>query len=175
MFYVCFAPTCLPISQICILNMSMYMNIIGPSTHVLDLGVSMSSDCTFDFHIFNMYKWCSNLAGWILRTFNMRDPQVMLTLYNSLAMSRLDYASQLWSPYLLKHVYPIEKVQRAFPKHITGKRYPSYSKRLEVLKLSSLQRRRERNMALSMCGKLSRDSFQANHLSQTYHLLFLWS
>ena len=59
-------------------------------------------------------------------------------------MSRLDYASQLWSPYLLKHVYLIEKVQRAFTKHITGMRYPSYSKRLEVLKLYSLQRRRER-------------------------------
>ena len=32
------------------------MNIIGPSTHVRDLGVSMSSNCTFDFHISNLYK-----------------------------------------------------------------------------------------------------------------------
>ena len=111
------------------------MNIIDPSTHVLNLGVSMSSNCTFDFHISNLYKRCSNLAGWSLRTFIMRDPQVMLTLYKSLAMSILDYASQLWSPYLLKHVYLIEKVLRAFTKHITGMRYLSYSQRLEVLKL----------------------------------------
>ena len=34
----------------------------------------------------------------------------MLTLYKSLAMSRLEYTSQLWSPYLLKHVYLIEEV-----------------------------------------------------------------
>ena len=40
-------------------------------------------------------------------------------LYKSLVMSRLDYASQLWSPYLLKHVYLIEKVQGAFNKHNT--------------------------------------------------------
>ena len=53
-------------------------------------------------------------------------------------------ASQLWSPYLLKHVYLIEKVQRAFTKHISGMCFLSYSKRLEVLKLYSLQRRRER-------------------------------
>ena len=111
------------------------MNIIGPSTHVRDLGVSMSSNCTFDFHISNLYKRCSNLAGWILRTFTTRDPQVMLTLYKSLVMSRLEYASQLWSPYLLKHVYLIEKVQRAFTKHISGMCVLSYSKRLEVLKL----------------------------------------
>ena len=71
------------------------MNIIGSSTHVLDLGVSSSCNCTFDFHISNLYKRCSNLAGWILRTFSTRDPQVMLTLYKSLVMSRLDYASQL--------------------------------------------------------------------------------
>ena len=119
------------------------MNIIGPSTHVLDLGISMSRDCTFDFHISNLYKRCSNLAGWIIRTFTMRDPQVMLTLYKLLVMSRLYYAYQLWSPYLLKHVYLLEKVQRAFSKHITGMRYLSYSKCLEVMKFYSLQRRRE--------------------------------
>ena len=67
------------------------MNIIGPSTHVLDLDVSMSSNCTFDFHISNLYKRCSNLVGWILRTFTIRDPEVMLTLYKSLIMSILEY------------------------------------------------------------------------------------
>ena len=117
------------------------MIIIGPSTNVIDLDVSMSNNCTFVFHISKLYKRCSNLAGLILRTFTMRDPQVMLTLYKSLVMSRLDYASQLWSPYLLKHVYLFDRVQRAFTKHITGMRYLSYSKRLEVLKLFSLQRR----------------------------------
>ena len=74
----------------------------------------------------------------------MRDPHLMLTLFKSLVLSRLDYASQLWSPYLLKHIYLTEKVQRAFTKHITGMRDFSYSKRLEILKLYSLQRRRER-------------------------------
>ena len=116
------------------------MNIISPSTHVVDLGISMSSDCTFDLHISNLYRRCSNLAGWILRTFTMRDPHLMLTLFKSLVLSRLDYAS----PYLLKHIYLIEKVQRAFTKHISGIRDFSYSKRLETLKLYSLQRRRDR-------------------------------
>ena len=68
----------------------------------------------------------------------------MLTLCKSLVMSSLDYASQLCSPYLLKHVYPIHKVQRAFTKYMTGMRCLSYSKRLEILKLYSLQRSRER-------------------------------
>ena len=62
------------------------MNIIGPSTNVLDLGVSMSSDCTFDVHISDLHKRCPTLAGWIIRRFTMRDPQVLHTLYRSLVM-----------------------------------------------------------------------------------------
>ena len=65
------------------------MNIISPSTHVVDLGISMSSDCTFDLHISNLYRRCSNLAGWILRTFTMRNPHLMLTLFKSLVLSSL--------------------------------------------------------------------------------------
>ena len=118
------------------------MNIISPSTHVVDLGISMSSDCTFDLHISNLYRRCSNLAGWILRTFTMRDPHLMLTMFKSLVLSRLDYASQLWSPNLLKHIYLIEKAQRAFTN--ISQAYATYSKRLETLKLYSLQRRRDR-------------------------------
>ena len=145
------APTCLPISQICIL-----INIIGLSAHVLDLGVSVTSNCTFDFHISNLYKQCSNFSGWILKTFTMRDPQVMITLHKSLVMSRLDYASQLWSPYLLKHVYLIEKVQRTFTKHVSGMCFLSYSKCLEVLKRYSLQRRRERERWHYLCVETHR-------------------
>ena len=55
------------------------MNIIGHSTHVLDLGVSMSSNCRFYFHISNLYKRCPNLADWILRIFIMRDCQRLIS------------------------------------------------------------------------------------------------
>ena len=61
------------------------MNIIRPSTYVVDLGISIN--CTFDIHIPNLYRRCSNLTGWILRTFTMRDPHLMLTLFNSLHSS----------------------------------------------------------------------------------------
>ena len=85
-----------------------------------------------------------NLAGWILRTFVSRDKLTMLTLFKSLVISRLDYASQLWSPHKISQITQIEKVQRSFTKHITGLRDLSYHERLQTLKLYSLQRRRER-------------------------------
>ena len=58
------------------------INIISPSTDVLDLGISMSRICTFDFYISNLYRRCSNIAGWIPRTFTMRDPNLMVTRFN---------------------------------------------------------------------------------------------
>ena len=68
----------------------------------------------------------------------------MLTLFKSLVISRLDYASQLWSPYKISQITEIEKVQRSFTKHITGMQDLSYHERLQALRLYSLQRRRER-------------------------------
>ena len=81
---------------------------------------SVLSNCTFDFHVSGIYKRCSNLSGWILRTFSTRETRTMITLFKSLVLSRLDYASQLWSPHLLKSVYPLEKVRRSFTKHMAG-------------------------------------------------------
>ena len=68
----------------------------------------------------------------------------MLTLFKSLVLSRLDYGSQLWSPYKAKDISLLESVQRAFTKHIQGMHTYSYADRLSMLKLYSLQRRRDR-------------------------------
>ena len=90
------------------------MEIINPSDNVLDLGICMYSNCSFEFHIQNLCKKCSNLSGWILRTFTTRDSITMLTLFKSLVLPRLDYGSQLWSPHLVKHIDQLEKIQRSF-------------------------------------------------------------
>ena len=70
----------------------------------------------------------------------------MQTLFKSLVISRLDYASQLWSPHKISEITQIEKVQQSFTKHITGMRDLSYHERLQALRvrLYSLQRRRGR-------------------------------
>ena len=75
-------------------------------------------------------------------TFNYTT--TMMTLFKSIVLSQLDYASQLWSPHLLKSIYLIEKVQRLFTKHITGIQNKSYDECLKLLNLYSVQRRRDR-------------------------------
>ena len=77
----------------------------------------MSGDCTFNFHISSLSKKCANLSGWILRTFYTRDCIILLTLFKSIVLLRFDYGSQLWSPFLIKHISQLEKIQRSFTKH----------------------------------------------------------
>ena len=113
-------------------------------------------DCTFNYHISSLSKKCANLSGWILRTFYTRDCITMLTLFKSIVLSRLDYGSQLWSPFLIKHITQLEKIQRSFTKHITGMNDMPYHERLKSLGLYSLQRK-EKGTALSIFGKLLRD------------------
>ena len=120
------------------------MDIITQSTDVPDFSVIMSKNCSFDSHISSLYRKCKSLAGWILRSFVSRDKLTMLTLFKSHVISRLDYASRLWSPHKISQITQIEKVQRSFTKHVTEMRDLSYHERLQALKLYSLQRRRER-------------------------------
>ena len=75
-------------------------------------------------------------------TFASRDSTTLMTLFKALILSRLDYFSQLWSPHLISHIIQIEK--HSFTKFITGMCDCSYSDRLSLLRLYSLQRRRER-------------------------------
>ena len=118
-------------------------NVKDYYTH--DMGILMSSDCSFAKHILSVSSRCSSLAGWILRTFASRDKITMLRLFKSLVLSRLDYGSQLWSPYKVKHISLLESVQRAFTKYIKGMHTYSYADRLSILKLYSLQTQRRRD------------------------------
>ena len=57
------------------------------SRHVLYLGLYVSSDCSFEFHITNFNKRTKHLTGWILITFSSRDKLTMLTLFKALVLS----------------------------------------------------------------------------------------
>ena len=131
--------------------------IIDNVNNLKDLGIIMSSNCSFEQHIIELCKRCTGLCGWILRTFSSRESTVMMTLFKSLVLSRLDYGSQLWSPTKIDQIIMIEKIQKAFTKHIKGFSSFSYQERLSNLKIYSLQRRRDiyYNLCLENSGELS--------------------
>ena len=118
--------------------------IITEKSNLRDLGVTMSADGTFKQHITNVCQSARNMCSWILRTFESRSPELMLTLWKSMVIPILDYCSQLWSPSKIGDIQQIEELQKAFTRKIRSSKRDDYWQRLQTFHLYSLQRRRER-------------------------------
>ena len=105
----------------------------------------MSKDCSFTIHIDNVTTNVSKMVGWVLRTFRSRAKLVMLTCWNSMLQSRLDYCSQLWSPRDQTSINKIEAVQKQFISQIRGHELTgmNYWEKLSILRVYSQERRRE--------------------------------
>ena len=116
--------------------------------HVKDLGVYMSSDCTFGFHIRNVTVESRNLANWVLRVFQTREETPMKTLFTSLIRPKVEYGCQIWNPTKKQEIVELEMVQRRFIKRIEGMEHLTYPEQLKKLKLYSLERRRERYLVI---------------------------
>ena len=107
----------------------------------------MSQDLSFEHHIRTIANKGIKMAGWILRTFNTRRPNVLLTLLKQLIYPTIEYNSILWNPTDPDLIDLLESVQNNFLKRIecqTLKPSSDYWDRLATFKLYSLQRRRER-------------------------------
>ena len=74
------------------------------------------------------------MLGMIKRTFtNECDQKTLILLYKSLFRSQLEYASQVWSPYIKEKITALELAQRHATKFIL-KTDLSYPERLVKLK-----------------------------------------
>ena len=113
------------------------------SETVKDLGIHVSEDLTWDYHINSITTDATMYAAWILRTIRSRQDDVMLLMYKTFVRSRLEYTSPLWSPSKIKDISKVEAVQRSFTAKISDMEDFDYWSRLKKLKMFSLQRRRE--------------------------------
>ena len=125
-------------------------NELHPVNNLRDLGVTVSSDLSWSLHIANAVSKARSKAFWILSVFKTRERSVMLTLYKSLVRSLLEYCCPLWNPSKITDIQLLESVQRTFTNRIAGLQGTHYWDRLKILKLMSLQRRRERYIILQM-------------------------
>ena len=123
---------------------------INGESDIKDLGVYLSADLSWETQITQAIKMGRKFMGWILRSFVTRIPEVILFLYKSYVLPRLEYAALLWSPYQQKNIVKIEAIQRSITARIEELKNFNYHQRLRKLKLFSLQRRRERYTAIYM-------------------------
>ena len=134
---------------------------IERKTEVKDLGVFISDDMKFNYHISQMVGKGKRLANWALRTFRTRKTFPLKIVLKSLIVPILEYASVVWSPNNATLIDLIESVQASFTSRMEefntfdeelGMNVctTKYWERLKKLKIYSHQRRRERYMIIFM-------------------------
>ena len=87
---------------------------------VKDLGIFLSSNCSFTDHINTIIAKAKKLCGWIMRTFQTRERYTMVTLLKSLILPTIEYCCPLWSPTLQSDINRLEKIQQSFTKKMDG-------------------------------------------------------
>ena len=109
-----------------------------------DLGITFQDDLQFTKHLADKFKKANSMLGLIHHSFQYIDNEMLIHLYKALVRPHVEYASSVWSPFMLRDIKLIEGVQRRATRLSRDLRNDPYNIRLTTLVLPTLQFRRDR-------------------------------
>ena len=128
-----------------------YKMTSGSDEHMLqeiseekDLGVWISKDLKPSKQCTVSASKAMNVLRAVKKSFESLDVKAFNILYKTFVRPHLEYCVQAWSPYYVKDIQVLEKVQRRATKLVEGLSRKSYEDRLAALRLYSLEQRRIR-------------------------------
>lgn len=121
-----------------------------------DLGILFDSRLNFNNHITALENVCYKILGFIFRiTKDFQNINTIIRLFNTLIRTKLEYATEIWSPYYIYQKITIEKIQKKCLKICYFKKYKikfegDYQELLEEFNALSMEKRRfiQQNMFL---------------------------
>ena len=84
-------------------------------------------------------KTANMMLALIKRNFTYINKDIFNTLYKSLVRPHLEYAQEVWQPFLKRQSKLLESVQRRVTKIVLEIRHLEYEERLTYLKLPTLK------------------------------------
>lgn len=120
-------------------------------TEFNDLGVKMDRKLSFVSHYNYLISTCNLKLGIIFRFgHEFNSISVLQSLFCSLVRQKLEYCCMIWNPQFVTHRSRLELIQKKFLRRILQHfpwenpiRLPPYEDRLNLLKLSTLHKRRD--------------------------------
>jgi len=140
-----------------------------------DLGVFTSSDLKSSLQCVKSAEKAMSVLRMVRRSFKNMNKENFLTVYKVYIRPHLEYAVQVWNPYLRKDIDVIEQIQHRATKMVKGLSNKSYPERLNILGLTTLEKRRTRGDLIEiykiMTGKEGLDQQHFFQLAETGHSL----
>ena len=109
-----------------------------------DLGVYVSNSLKPSAQSVKSANRAMSVLRMVKRNFPKIDREDFAVLYKTYIRPHMEYCVQAWSPYMVKDIEVLEKVQRRATKCVVGMKSKTYEERLKLLKLTTLERRRQR-------------------------------
>ena len=124
------------------------LQLLGQPLHMVEsykyLGLLLSSNMSWSAHIASICGKARQILGLLYRRFytGSTEPNSIKQLYLSLVRPHLEYACQVWDPYLMKDKKRLEGVQKFGLKMASHQWDTSYSDLLQLFDLPTLEERR---------------------------------
>ena len=118
-----------------------------------DLGVLINTDLSWKMHVNSISRQAATISYQILKSFRSKNIWTLVQLFKCYIRPRIEYNTQIWSPYLKQDIDKLENIQRRYTKFICQRcniPFSSYEDRLKKLDLLSLQDRRIRYDLITM-------------------------
>lgn len=109
-----------------------------------DLGIIISSDLKWEKHINRIVKQANTTLYLSLKAFKDHSKNNVLKIYKSFIRPKLEYCHSLWSPYFVKDIECLERLQRKITRIPPEISDLPYKDRLTAMNLQPLQLRRQR-------------------------------
>jgi hypothetical protein len=106
---------------------------------IRDLGVTVTNTMKFSDHCQKLAKTGFQKVNLIFSAFRCHSRSLLCQLFTVFVLSKLEYASEIWNPFLQGDVDLLERVQRLFTRRLpgfSGMNYDDILKRLGWLKLA---------------------------------------
>ena len=113
------------------------------------LGILLTDNLSWSPHIESICMKSNKIIGLLYRKFyNTATNSTLLELYKTMVRPHLEYATQVWSPHLIKDISRIEKVQKFAIRMCLHKWDMNYENLLEEANLPTLK---DRRLYLNLC------------------------
>ena len=109
-----------------------------------DLDILMDSKLKFHMHTDSVVNKAYRVLGLINKSFECKDPDIVLKLYKSLVRPIVEYANVIWAPHYILDQQKVERIQRKATRIIPSFHGSTYNDRMRILSLPSLQYQRRR-------------------------------